>query len=242
MEYLIFQFPGNSRVAIVFVLVLLIAGVIWFSPSAEAVAAGDDPRAKNRNVKGENADKGIEYPFYLPEQVFLVNRDDYLSGPKDGKPLEIALDYLNAQADQFRLKADDLSNAKVSSMYRDEDTGITHIYFRQEVSGLEVWLADISIHIAASGEVICVGGGFVRGVPDALADGTVKRAPSISAEEAVLHAAKALGLTPTSGPEVSSMSPDGEKSTIEAPGVSLEPIPAELRFVPVANGAVVLSW
>jgi len=233
------QFPVHSRLAITIVVLILVAFVIRFSQVAEAVVVGDDNSSKAGKA---NVADAVDHPFYLPEQYFLINQGRFLTDPMDGEPLKIALEYLKANSKQFGLNATDIENAKVSSMYRDEDTGVTHIYLRQVVSGLEVSQADINIHVTSAGEVICAGGGFVQGLPTMLVNGSVSRAPSISSEEAVRHAARILGLSPASDPEVASMSANGEKSVINAPGVSIEEINAELKFVPMADGAAALSW
>src|SRR5436190_9868533 len=75
---------------------------------------------------------------YLPPSYMLMNPNGLLSGPAEGQPLDIARNYLNAHAADFGLSPDDLSDSVVTSQYADDDTGITHVYLRQRVNGLEV--------------------------------------------------------------------------------------------------------
>lgn len=230
----------------------LIAFVMFTCLLAGVADGGLDFANLNLNVNGSAAlvavteigdgNENANRTFFTPESYFLRNPDGLLTGPKDGKPLDIALDFLNANAGRFALTNADLAEAKVTSMYRDEDTGITHIYFRQMVSGLEVVQADLNIHITKMGEVICVGGGFVSGLKALSEAGGLLRRPQMPADEAVRRAAAILGLTPNSDPEIISETGDGEKLVIAAKGVSLDDIRAQLHYVPTQNGSAKLSW
>src|SRR5262249_19236415 len=66
----------------------------------------------------------------------------------------------------FGLTPADLNDPVVTSQYTDDDTGITHLYLRQRVNGLEVAYADLDVSLTAQGEVIAAGGGFVAGLAD----------------------------------------------------------------------------
>src|SRR5262249_59294573 len=100
---------------------------------------------------------------YQPPSYRRSTPTGRLTGPAQGQPLDIALGYLQSHATDFGLTADDLSNPVVTDQYTDDDTGITHIYLRQRVNGLEVQYADIDVNLTAAGEVIDAGGGFVPG-------------------------------------------------------------------------------
>ncbi|HMT07145.1 MAG TPA: M36 family metallopeptidase [Pyrinomonadaceae bacterium] len=190
----------------------------------------------------ETAVNGQKREFFYPETHFLRNPEGFLTGPTKGEPLDIALQHLRTSSGSLGLLPDDLSDAKVSSMYRDEDTGITHIYLRQMVSGLEVLNGDIGIHVTAKGEVIAVGGGFVPGLKAFADTGSLTRQPHLSAEQAVVRAAELLELSSTSSTELVSSDDKGEKIVIRAKAISLDDIKAELRYVPSNDGAAKLSW
>src|SRR5215470_1476036 len=89
---------------------------------------------------------------YLPPSHMLVNPTGLLTGPAQGQPLDIALDYLDAHAADFGLTAADLTDPAVTDQYTDSDTGITHIYLRQRVNGLEVAYADLDVSLTSAGE------------------------------------------------------------------------------------------
>jgi len=229
------KMPLRLRFVLVVIFVFAIAavGAIRFSPAVRAFVAGD---AAAKTGEGEKT------LFFTPETYFRTNANGFLTAPTEGNPLDIALDYLNANAGNFALTSNDLADAKVSSIYTDLDTGITHIYLRQMVAGLEVLNGDLNIHITAKGEVICAGGGFVPGLK-ALADaGSLNRKPYISADQAVSRAADILNLTAQTHPTITTTSDNEEKLVIAAKGISLDDVKAELRYVPSSDGAAKLSW
>jgi extracellular elastinolytic metalloproteinase len=177
---------------------------------------------------------------YLPPSHMLVSPDGLLTGPAQGEPLGIALDYLDAHAADFGLTAADLADPAVTDQYTDSDTGVTHIYLRQRVNGLEVAYADLDVSLTSTGEVIAAGGGFVADLADKV---PAVVAPPVSAVDAVKAAAASLGLTPLGDPQiVSQWSDAAQSSVIDAPGVSLDDIPARLQYVPTEDGAATLAW
>jgi len=156
--------------------------------------------------------------------------------------LDLALSFLNENAVTLGLGNNDLLDPYVTSQYSDSDTGISHIYLRQKVNGLQVADADFGIGIAADGAVISAGGGFVRDLSATLANPRTSD-PIMSPIDAVRHAATALGLPlendgtfadPVLGPTRS--------FTINSPTVSQDPITAQLHYVPTADGSAVMAW
>lgn len=241
------RLPVRFRFAaiLVIVLVFVAAAAVRSRTADDAIATAADAGGNvEQNVASdaERTDDGERPPFFVPEQYFLTIPGGFLTGPAEGKPIDIALDYLNTNAGRFALTSADLANAKVTSIYRDEDTGITHIYLRQMVAGLEVVQGDINIHITKRGEVICAGGGFVPGLKALSDSGRLLRRPYLPADEAVRRAAVILGINTHSDPQVISETDEGEKLTIAAKGVSLDDIRAELQYVPTENGSAKLSW
>lgn len=179
---------------------------------------------------------------YLPPSEMLTNPTGLLTGPQLGTPLDIALHFLSDHAADLGLTAGDVSNPLVTSQYTDYDTGISHVYFRQQVNGLEVAYADLTVSVDAQGRVISAGGGFVSGLSQRLG-GWQQSAPAMTAVGAIEVAATALGLTPTSDPFVVWSGGDPASTTVvSAPGVSLDGITAKLHYVPTEDGGATLAW
>lgn len=179
---------------------------------------------------------------YLPPSYFFSDQPSMpLSSPVKGEPLAIAKSYLTAHASDFHLLPADLTEAIVTSQYTDTDSGTTHIYLRQTVNGLPVNSADLNIAIAADGHVRSAGGGFVTGLNASLPAGTPL--PATGPFEAVRAASLGLGLPLTGEPMVID-APAGNTMTtvISGPGLSAAPIPAQLTYMPTADGRAALAW
>ncbi len=183
---------------------------------------------------------------YLPPSHMLSNPNGLLTGPTQGDPLDIAVNYLGTNASAFGLAPADLREAIVTDRYTDADTGITHIYLRQSFNGLEVANANIGVHLNAQGQVISAGGGFVSGLSNQ-GWGGMPSLPALSALDAVKAASANLNLNPEAAPlpepQIVSASYDPAQTTvIAAPGVSLDDVTARLHYVPTPDGGVALAW
>src|SRR5262249_33985027 len=75
---------------------------------------------------------------FIAPSTYLFKRNSYLTGANNGAPLDIALNYVRANASSFGVTADDIGTPIVTSQYTDADSGMTHIYLRQQVNGLEI--------------------------------------------------------------------------------------------------------
>ena len=126
---------------------------------------------------------------YFPPSQFIYSDGGFLSQPDTAEPLDIALSYLDAHAADFGLTAADVAAPLVTDLYTDDDTGITHVYLRQQVNGLEVANANIGIHISSLGQVISAGGGFVPGLTAQLEAGLLPLTAALGVEDAVRTAA-----------------------------------------------------
>jgi hypothetical protein len=175
----------------------------------------------------------------LPQNSTLGEPGVFLTGPNDGEPLTIALDYIRENAEALGLSSDDLADLVVTDQYTSQHNGVTHIYLRQRVNGLELFGSSLNINIARDGSIINVGNRTVAGAAE-LVNGA---SPSLTAEEAVSAAANHLGLT-ISEPLVvqESLSRVDRKITFSDGGISLESIPVRLVYQPTARQGLRLSW
>jgi autotransporter-associated beta strand protein len=182
-------------------------------------------------------------PIYpLPEQHRLGEFGTYISPPSSTSTsaLDIALDFLESHADPMGILPQDVANAVVTDQYVTEITGTTHIYLMQQFNGLPVVNATIAINVAVDGQVINVGGGFLRGLSD-LEGGSVPN-PMLTAAEAIVVAASEWGVAIETPPVVID-APVGlnQVMLLEDKEASLDPIPARLAYVATDAGAQ-LAW
>ncbi|NQV25160.1 MAG: proprotein convertase P-domain-containing protein [Rhodopirellula sp.] len=172
--------------------------------------------------------------FYLPPQHRLGDGNGFLSGPAPGDAFQVATNFLFDHTAELGLSTADLSSFVVSSRYTDDGTGITHLYLRQTLDGLEVMNADIGINVGPHGEILTVGSSFI---PDAsVVTGTDQIV--VTAPQAFAALSGDLGLGLESVPQiirVDENSPDYE-TFLTAAGVSSDDVRATLVYVPTPQG------
>jgi extracellular elastinolytic metalloproteinase len=152
-------------------------------------------------------------------------------------PAEQALTALQARKASLGLQATDLADAAVTSQYTDTD-GITHVYLRQRVQGIEVYGAVADVHLNQAGKVAGLHSSF-RANTVALARNA---AASLTAEQAVAAAARALGMPAPRNLTVQKEGAAADGLEFTNGGISLEKIPVKLMYQPLADGSLRLVW
>jgi len=190
-------------------------------------------------------DHGPSTEPVLPDQHYLYNPAGYLTEATAGAAVDIALDFLRTNADQFGVTAADFDNVLVYSSYVTESTGITHVSFRQTVNGLEIENANIIVNVAADGRILNAGGGFVNDVArfrNAAPAPTASVQPEIDALQAVALAAQFLDVAPDGAGYVETPTGVNQASVVSAAGVSREDIKAQLQYIATPDGELHLTW
>lgn len=179
---------------------------------------------------------------YTPPSHTLVNHPALSAvGNRFVSPLDAAKSYISAHASELGVTLADVAQPIVTSQYTDADTGITHIYLRQQAGGLEVAYADLAVSVLANGAVYTVAGGFVNDLGNTLSP--IAPDSVLSPVEAVRQGALNLGLDLQGDPKLIDPVVGPMRShLIDAPSVSTEAIPAKLRYVATADGSAALAW
>lgn len=174
-------------------------------------------------------------------QVHLANQNgQFLSGPIAGDALNVAQQFLATQAGALGLTPSDLENTVLKNRYVSEHTGVTHLYLRQTLNGIEIADADLNINVAADGSVINIGSSFVSGLAGMT---TTTVVPSLSAISAVSTLASNLGYSVGDAPSVVEFTGGISQSTLlNLESLSLDAIPMELQYVTSADGQLRLGW
>jgi extracellular elastinolytic metalloproteinase len=162
----------------------------------------------------------------------------FLTGPRTGDPVQIALDYIRGHKQQLGLTGSDLADVVVADKYASKDTGVTHIYLIQRHKGIEVFNAVLNVNVAKDGSVVNAGNRFVSNLSAAVNTAS----PGKAASEAVQSAANDLGLKPKGLAVKDSKGGATREVVFNQAGISLEPITAKLVYEPVAGGKVRLAW
>jgi len=168
----------------------------------------------------------------------------FLTGPQPGEPLELALAYLHDHRAELGLTDDDLAEVVVEDRYQTRHNGVTHLYLRQRLGGIEVWNGDVNVNVAADGSIVNLGSSFV---PD-LASAADSRSPALDPGTAVLRAAAELGIdvdpiAADGGPTLLSSSGGPALAAVYAgDGISRDEIPVELAYLGTDDGKARLCW
>lgn len=169
-----------------------------------------------------------------------------LTGPREGDPLDIAVEYLFGSATPapraFAVGAP--AEAFVVTDRRESDhTGVTHLALRQTFGGLEVSNGECLVSVDADGRVLAVHDRFSPTPP------TSGTTPGLDATGALHAAAAHLGLVVAQSVEVLQATDRPDRLTLLGDaGIALEPIRARLVFhaereaTGVAPRAVRLAW
>ena len=180
---------------------------------------------------------------YLPPRHELSELGGYLTGPSSGDPLDIAMTYLTSHAERLGLSSADIVQSVVTDEYASTDTGMTHIYLRQELNGLPIVNANINVNVTADGRVLNVSGGFVPGLSTTGKASATALSTKLTASQALEQTAKSLGLASdaVSVAATSAASGVARSTTFTNSALSLDPISAQLQYVATADG-VELTW
>ncbi|HIN53403.1 MAG TPA: hypothetical protein EYM79_03755, partial [Planctomycetes bacterium] len=185
--------------------------------------------------------EGEDLGGYIMAPTTMVGSDGYQSGYSLGQiPLQIAEEYLDANASDFGLAAVDLGSYRVSSQFVSQHTRVTHISLQQQYNGLDVLGSMINVSVDNDGRVVAAGSSFLPGLGDGgTADPLLTNTGSINA---LTTAFSALGLTVTESPSLL-QAPSGQNQTtiISDSGVTSQPITAALGYSYNGSG-VELTW
>ena len=173
----------------------------------------------------------------VPAHAGPTQKTSFLTGPNEGSPREIALSYVRQHGRSLGLAASD-AELVVTDEYTSAHNGVTHIYLRQAIAGIEVLGTEVNINVARDGSVMNAGGAFA-----AAASTTRRGAARLDAVQALHAAARHLRLPLRQAPSVTSQKGGPESAQVlAAPGASSEPVPTRLVYKLLASGDVRLAW
>ncbi|MEU8222190.1 M36 family metallopeptidase [Kribbella sp. NPDC048915] len=127
-----------------------------------------------------------------PAQVTKLN--GFLTGKSAKQAKVVALDYVKAHPEIFKLSDADLATLKLRKDYVD-DLGTHHIFWTQVVDGVEVFGNGLKANVTKNGQLISVMGSPVAGLTTAAQARSAAAAPKVSAAEARSTAIKDVGGT-----------------------------------------------
>lgn len=171
----------------------------------------------------------------------------FMTGPSSDDPQQIALQYLHSHVYEFGLTPDDLGELRLVDRYTTAHNGVTHLVFRQQLDGIDVFQGDIAVNVARDGSIINIHNAAISQIAKKIKT----QKPRLSALAVLMQTASALGLSSSASPGVlpqpvptQSRAPEGVQQATEflAPAYSADPIPMKLIYQPLDDGTVVLAW
>ncbi len=244
-----------------FVLLLLIS-VVVFSPlsksrqdggsektesaeSSASVSLSSKAKTLAERLRPRELETGNTY--VRPRVRSALNpggRVVYASSPGEvgdtGDALEQVIGLMRDRDTEGGYTPDDFADVVLSSQSVSRHNGITHLYFRQRIGGIEVYNGDASANIAADGTVLNLHNRFVRDLESEIN----LKGPKIDAAKAVQLAAADLGVARADEVlQVRMASKGAERATLfEGGEISQDPIPAKLMYLPQPEEVTRLVW
>jgi len=133
----------------------------------------------------------------------------------------------SAKQSEHNLSSNDLSDFVITDQYTDNHNGVTHIYLRQRVNGIEIFDANSNMHIDRKGNLISLNNSFISNAKQKAENPT----PTISAQTALANVGAHLNipltqvLSKTDAPILNNM------LVLNEPSVSEEPIKIKLHYL-----------
>src|SRR5438132_8062679 len=95
----------------------------------------------------------------------FVSGETPLTAPSGRAAKEIALDYLVSAGSQMSISAQDLDGLFLAKEYKTEHNGVTHLVYRQQFQGIEVFNAEWVTNVDRDGSIVSAGGALYGAPP-----------------------------------------------------------------------------
>jgi len=160
----------------------------------------------------------------------LFARGSFLSEPSLDPPRTVARDFVLGYADLFALSPEFVSGLVESRLFKNENSGITHVQYEQQYEGLKVFQSTVRIAVTAEGRVLTVSGDYY---PELSLPST---APALSEEEAMEAAFGEVG------PPLDLPPSESDPGPLTASVRDLYVPTAELVVFPLPHKSAALAW
>jgi len=159
-----------------------------------AKVAGKETAAseKFRNSLGTQGVVEVDPNTGTPAQVTKL--DGFLTGKSAKKAQDVALNYVKAHPEVFKLAEADRATLKLRKDYVD-DLGTHHVFWTQVVDGVEVFGNGLKANVTKNGQLISVMGAPVAGLTSQAQARSAAASPKLTAAAARSAAAEDIGGT-----------------------------------------------
>ncbi|MDX1462510.1 MAG: M36 family metallopeptidase [Marinirhabdus sp.] len=158
----------------------------------------------------------------------------------------IAQSYDNAINERLlqRVENSELQYSDLDFVITDQNvsstSGVTHVYYRQLVNGLQVYGTESAVHVSSDGSLLTSNNRFINNTSSRTSE---SNAPTLTAVQAVAAAADHFGYTSKGSLTVLSTKPGAAQETRISKGdISKSDSPAVLTYQLNAANELVLAW
>jgi uncharacterized protein (TIGR03437 family) len=211
---------------------------------AAAANAGATPRGAGQTgevprLKRARPSVNLRWSSLTGTPSRLYSHTETLSDPTSADAGAVARGFLKGNDDLFRLSGAEVDGLKEGRRYRTAHNGVTHLTLQQEISGIAIFQAAMTMHLNRAGAIISASGELMPGAARSIN----LSQPNIPAVEALRKAAEQSGAELKEQPRLI-LSPGGAEARQEfAGGQSFErDVKARLVYFPLAPGQVRLAW
>ncbi len=130
-----------------------------------------------------------------------------------------------------------IGDLRITDQYVSAHNQVEHVYLTQTINGFPVFGTMINLIVEPNGTISSVGHNLIDLRSRQFSAGKA----TVSASEAIQHAAASLGIETRSVSSLKEISPKGYQ-VYDRADVSLQDIPVDLAYVPVSASAYQLAW
>lgn len=141
-------------------------------------------------------------------------------------------EFYASQMQQFQLTPSDIQHFVVTDQYTDQHNGVTHIYLRQVVNGIEIFNANSSMHIAKDGKLISIQNAFVSGAVTK----TNSTTPAIGVSAAMQSAGNEVSINMQAAMSKADMPMQNNQVVLKETSISAEPIKVKIYYLNTPEG------
>lgn len=178
--------------------------------------------------------------MYASAAVLPSGEVRFLTGPQPGDAVELAAAYFGSQQKALALLPGDVADKVLKDNYVTAHNGVRHLYWRQRHLGIEVWNADLAVHVTRDGRILDMHSAFVADLDAKIAAQEAR----IDPPTAIRKAAASVALS-VRAPLLALGNPQGasRKVVYTNGGISADDIPVQLIYQPSPDGqSVRLAW
>ena len=177
--------------------------------------------------------------------IFLLLTTHFLTA--QNADLEVIIqEQLNVHAAATNRTTADVSDWRITDNHVSRQSGIHHVYIRQQYQGIEIVGANADIHLLSkeqNNKVVSFHSKFVANLAPNIRGGNVTTIPKLSAIEAVEAVANELDYRLSEPLQIiKNYDSAGRNLLLSKGGISLEDIPAKLVYQAQADGQLKLAW